>query len=466
MKKNRKLWILLAALVAVVLVAALCLLLPRLQVEPGVPKSGAIVRQEAAEDGRQLFVLERDMEHMSLQEIMNESDLVVMGFLLEQSPGFQVKSTDGEVSTFTNYFFQVTDTYRGEAPGDVITLREEGGTVDQVKTVVADSYDFAEQQAYLLFLQRPRAGDTFATQGDYYTLTGGWQGVYPAGDTPVLRSVPMPLRNGHDEAVLSTDELLAELEGMEAPQPAPGPEKYAKLLGEEPVFSGEPPLLDDPEQLNSLIHFRSYMGVDLAHLEKYSNLIVVADYLGRAGPQEGSAYTYRTFQVLDVLRGEAPEEGTVTLRDEGGYTSQEVTCVEPSHAFVKNDTYLLFLNQTAFQQTEDSRPGEYYLTSDIQGIYPLGDVLYTPELNIEVKNVPGGLGPTFTLGALRQGLERINQEYPADVDYVRQQSLENMEENVRTGMMTQEELDEYLEQSKQYATYVTDPPAGYSGSEE
>ena len=32
--------------------------------------------------------------------------------------------------------------------------------------------------------------------------------------------------------------------------------------------------------------------------------------------------------------------------------------------------------------------------------------------------------------------------------------------------MTQEELDEYLEQSKQYATYVTDPPAGYSGSEE
>lgn len=459
MKKNRKLWIVSAALVAVVLVAALCLLLPRLQVEPGVPKSGAIVRQEAAEDGRQLFVLERETEHISLQEIMDESDLVVMGFLLEQSPGFQVRSTDGEVSTFTNYFFQVTDTYRGEAPGDVITLREEGGTVGQVKTVVADDYDFAEQQAYLLFLQRPRAGDTFATQGDYYTLTGGWQGVYPAGDTPVLRSVPMPLRNGHDEAVLSTDELLAELEGMEAPQPAPGPEKYAKLLGEEPVFSGEPPLLDDPEQLRSQIHFRSYMGVDLAHLEKYSNLIVVADYLGRAGPQEGSAYTYRTFQVLDVLRGEAPEEGTVTLRDEGGYTSQEVTCVEPSHAFVKNDTYLLFLNQTAFQQTEDSRPGEYYLTSDIQGIYPLGDVLYTPELNIEVANVPMGLGPTFTLGALRQGLERINQEYPADVDYYAEEAVADLQADLDSGAITQEAYESQLEQ------WGLEPDATGSGEE-
>ena len=403
--------------------AALCLLLPRLQVEPGVPRSGAIVRQEAAEDGRQLFVLERDMEHLSLQDIMDESDLVVMGFLLEQSPGLP-----GEKHRWGGFhlhqLFSSSDGHLSRRGAGGCHHPAGGGrTVDQVKTVVADSYDFAEQQAYLLFLRRPQAGDTFATQGDYYTLTGGWQGVYPAGDTPVLRSVPMPLRNGHDEAVLSTDELLAELEGMEAPQPAPGPEKYAKLLGEEPQFSGEPPLLDDPEQLNSLIHFRSYMGVDLAHLEKYSNLIVVADYLGRAGPQEGSAYTYRTFQVLDVLRGEAPEEGTVTLRDEGGYTSQEVTCVEPSHALCEK-RYLPVVPQPDGLSANGGLPaGEYYLTSDIQGIYPLGDVLYTPELNIEVANVPMGLGPTFTLGALRQGLERINQEYPADVDYYAEEAV-------------------------------------------
>lgn len=464
MKKNRKLWIVSAALVAVVLVAVLCLLLPRLQVEPGVPKSGAIVRQEAAEDGRQLFVLERDMEHMSLQDIMDESDLVVMGFLLEQSPGFQVKSTDGEVSTFTNYFFQVTDTYRGEAPEDVITLREEGGTVDQVKTVVQDSCPFVEEQSYLLFLRRPQAGDAFATQGDYYTLVGGAEGVYPIGYLPIsLRSdYSLPMYNSQDQGTMMEDAMLAAIQQTNQQTPVAqgeAPKRYATLLGEEPVFSGEPPLLDDPEQLNSLIHFRSYMGVDLAHLEKYSNLIVVADYLGRAGPQEGSAYTYRTFQVLDVLRGEAPEEGTVTLRDEGGYTSQEVTCVEPSHAFVKNDTYLLFLNQTAFQQTEDSRPGEYYLTSDIQGIYPLGDVLYTPELNIEVANVPMGLGPTFTLGALRQGLERINQEYPADVDYYAEEAVADLQADLDSGAITQEAYESQLEQ------WGLEPDATGSGEE-
>ncbi len=85
MKKNRKLWIVSAALVAVVLVAAPACCRPGCRWNLGA-QVRAIVRQEVAEDGRQLFVLERDIEHMSLQEIMNESDLVVMGFLLEQSP--------------------------------------------------------------------------------------------------------------------------------------------------------------------------------------------------------------------------------------------------------------------------------------------------------------------------------------------------------------------------------------------
>ena len=133
--------------------------------------------------------------------------------------------------------------------------------------------------------------------------------------------------------------------------------------------------------------------------------------------------------------------------------------MEPSHAFVKNDTYLLFLNQTAFQQTEDSRPEEYYLTSDIQGIYPLGDVLYTPELNIEVKNVPGGQGPTFLLGALRQGLERINQEYPADVDYYAEEAVADLQADLDSGAITQEAYESQLEQ------WGLEPDATGSGEE-
>ena len=92
------------------------------------------------------------------------------------------------------------------------------------------------------------------------------------------------------------------------------------------------------------------------------------------------------------------------------------------------------------------------------------DVLYTSGMDMSVASAQSEM--VFSLRKLREDLESINQQYPAEVDYAHQQSLENMEENVRTGMMTQEELDEYLEQSKQYATYVTDPPAGYSGSEE
>ena len=94
------------------------------------------------------------------------------------------------------------------------------------------------------------------------------------------------------------------------------------------------------------------MGFDLAHLEKYSNLIVVADIWAARDPQR-AAPTPTAPSRCWTLRGEAPEEGTVTPRGRGGYTSQEVTCVEPSHAFCENDTYLLFLNQTAFSKRRD-----------------------------------------------------------------------------------------------------------------
>lgn len=112
--------------------------------------------------------------------------------------------------------------------------------MEQVKTVVADDYDFAEQQAYLLFLQRPRAGTPSPPKGTTTPSPAGGRGV-PGGDTPVLRSVPMPLRNGHDEATLSTDELLAELEGMEAPSQPPARRSTPSFWGRSPSSAGSRP---------------------------------------------------------------------------------------------------------------------------------------------------------------------------------------------------------------------------------
>ena len=38
-----------------------------------------------------------------------------------------------------------------------------------------------------------------------------------------------------------------------------------------------------------------------------------------------------------------------------------------------------------------------------------------------------------------------------------------MQENVRAGMMTQEEYEKAMADMEEYATYVGDPPAEYSG---
>lgn len=470
MKKNRKLWIVSAALAAVVLVAALCLLLPRLQVEPGVPKSGAIVRQEAAEDGRQLFVLERETEHISLQEIMDESDLVVMGFLLEQSPGFQVKSTGGEVSTFTNYFFQVTDTYRGQAPGDVITLREEGGTVDQVKTVVQDSCPFVEEQSYLLFLRRPQAGDTFATQGDYYTLVGGAEGVYPVGYLPTSLDggVPLPMYNSQGQGTMMEDAMLAAIQQTNQQTPVAqgeAPKRYATLLGEEPVFSGEPELLPPLDGITGSTVFSSYAAITTFELERDSNLIAVCTYKEdshgfQVEATNGGVKTFTDyyFQVEEVLRGQAPEDGILTLRQEGGRVGDDLSNATHRHTFQKEALYLLFLRKPTTGGGFNTQGEHYYLTHTLDGVYPMGnDILYTSGMDMSVASAQSEM--VFSLQKLREDLESVNQQYPADVDYYAEEAVADLQADLDSGAITQEAYESQLEQ------WGLEPDATGSGEE-
>ena len=110
----------------------------------------------------------------------------------------------------------------------------------QVKTVVADDYDSPSSRRTCCSCSVPVGGGTPATQGTTTPHRRVAGGCTRRGIRLCCGASPAPLRNGHDEAVLSTDELLAELEGMEAPRQPPGPEKHAKL-GRSPSSAGEPP---------------------------------------------------------------------------------------------------------------------------------------------------------------------------------------------------------------------------------
>ncbi len=177
-------------------------------------------------------------------------------------------------------------------------LREEGGTVGQVKTVVADDYDSPSSRRTCCSCSVPCGRGDTCHPGDYYTSPAGGRctrrGIRLCCGASPCAPAQRPRRGCFEHR------RAAGGAGGDGGAPASPPAlRSTPSLGGAPVQRGSRPLLDDPEQLNSLIHFRSYMGVDLAQLEKYSNLIVVADS-GPRRPPEGSAYTYCTFQVLDV----------------------------------------------------------------------------------------------------------------------------------------------------------------------
>ena len=103
------------------------------------------------------------------------------------------------------------------------------------------------------------------------------------------------------------------------------PKRYATLLGEEPVFSGEPELLPPLDEVSSISVNTSYAAITTFELERDSNLIAVCTYKEdshgfQVEATNGGVKTFTDyyFQVEEVLRGQAPEDGILTLRQDGG----------------------------------------------------------------------------------------------------------------------------------------------------
>ncbi len=175
-----------------------------------------------------------------------------------------------------------------------------------------------------------------------------------------------------------------------------------------------------------------------------------------------SIFTDHYFEVTETFRGEAPEDNIVAVRQEGGTIGNDVLEIDPSCDFQEGKSYLLFL----YRPTKDGFTTEgdyYYLRGEVQGVYPLEDSLLAKSGSDTVTN--GMESNAIQVADFQQQVDYYNETTPPDKveELAREQVLENMKENVRTGMMTQEEYDKAVAEMEEYAVYVGDPPAGYSG---
>lgn len=151
---------------------------------------------------------------MSLEEIITESDLIVIGEFISILPSRW--STDNgrlpgnatidsvsqqRLTIFTDSIFQVNQYLKGETQNSTIRIRTFGGQVGQDRMIVSGGLSYKTEQAYLLFLSHDTGATADIDPGDFLA-TGVYQGVYEILDGKA--------KSREDE--WSLEELLAHIE--------------------------------------------------------------------------------------------------------------------------------------------------------------------------------------------------------------------------------------------------------------
>lgn len=151
----------------------------------------------------------------TLEELVANSGLVVLGEVVGYSERFTLRSADGGEAEFAEYYVQVGSFLRGWDERDVIPVRTELALAS------------LEKGRYLLFLYEPVGNDTgFETgEGGYYRLTAEQEGAFLRDDSqtpPAYRCTEQGLEMG---GVIS--EMTAQIKAADEAFPYVPAEKPA-----------------------------------------------------------------------------------------------------------------------------------------------------------------------------------------------------------------------------------------------
>lgn len=118
---------------------------------------------------------------LTQDDLIERSCLVAIG-TVANSESFQIQPANGaDPSVFTDYTVKVSDITRGEVEADSIIVRVQGGKTETLATVADEEAKLENNKTYLLFLYKPERGGDYNTEGDYYYVTGAFQGAYEIG---------------------------------------------------------------------------------------------------------------------------------------------------------------------------------------------------------------------------------------------------------------------------------------------
>ena len=126
------------------------------------------------------------MPEYSLVELTEESDLIIKGTISNKSEPIAIRPANGGADTlYTDFEIQVEETYRGEADGDKVILRLQGGETEKLVVHSDLEPDVDVGESYVFFLFRPVPNGREITERDFYYLVASYMGLmseYPVSD--------------------------------------------------------------------------------------------------------------------------------------------------------------------------------------------------------------------------------------------------------------------------------------------
>ena len=168
------------------------------------------------------------IEEMDMDELTEKSNLIIHGTVEGPGQGLQIQAVGGGITNYTDYTVHVEETFAGDSQ-ESVTVRVKGGIAGNLEVICDYAPDLEEGKEYLLFLLKPDQGGGYNTEGDYYYVTGSFQGVYELEGTknePATAMKAKPQGSGEEKVVA---QLASDIQEFRAQLP----EDYEYSVREE-----------------------------------------------------------------------------------------------------------------------------------------------------------------------------------------------------------------------------------------
>ena len=208
--------------------------------------------------------------------------------------------------------------------------------------------------------------------------------------------------------------------------------------------------------------------MDEEALTEHSTLVIRGDVIGKSDafqiqPATGgdpSNFTDYYVSIDEVLRGEsAKPEDVITVRIQGGIANGLEVIAEEAAQIDVNDNVLLYLQRPAMGSGYNTEADDYYyVTGERQGAF-----IQEETKAIRAFSTQGSDEEIFVnedeelvYDEVVETIAEFTEANPVDEDIVHDEFITNLQKNLKSGFITQEEYDQFILDSQEYATVVDD----------